>query len=84
MFQNHDMVSKQHIAIIVIVAIASSITLLYELRVIDSCNVQKLDIESKISQYTKTRDPLFCNSLNEEITQFNSQCKSDLEIQDCG
>lgn len=78
------MVGKLLIVIIVIILVIVSITFLYETGLVNTCNIRQLDIESKIDQYSKTKDPLLCDSLNEKISQFNAECKSDIEIQDCG
>ncbi len=83
-FLNHSMVSKSFLAVVVIVLVIISAVSLYELGLVDTCKIRQLDIESKIDKYAKTKDPLFCDSLNGEISQFNAECKSDIEIQDCG
>ena len=84
MFPSHNMVSKLFIIIIVVILVIVSIAFLYETGLVNTCNIHQLDIESKIDQYSKTKDPLLCDSLNGEISQFNTECKSDIEIQDCG
>lgn len=84
MSPSHNMVSKLFMVIIVIILVIASIAFLYEIGLINTCKIRHLDIESKIDQYSKTKDPLICDSLNGEISQFNAECKSDIEIQDCG
>ncbi len=77
------MVGKKFAVIIVIILAIISTTFLYESG-LNTCKLQQLDLESKIDKYAKTKDPSFCDSLNTEISQFNAECKSDIEIQDCG
>lgn len=84
MFPSHNMVSKSFMAIIVVIVVIVSIAFLYGTGLVNTCKIRQLDIESKIDQYSKTKDPLLCDSLNEKISQFNAECKSDIEIQDCG
>ncbi len=84
MFLNHSMVSKSFLVVVVIVLVIISIVSLYELGLVNTCKIQQLDIESKIDKYAKTKDPILCDSLNGKISQFNAECKSDIEIQDCG
>ena len=48
------------------------------------CSLRQLDIEGEIEKYAEKNDPLTCDALNAKISQFNSQCKSDVEELDCG
>ena len=84
MFQNHDMVRKPILILIIATAASILVMSLYEINPANMCKMRELDIQSKIVQYEKTKDPQFCDSLNSQITQFDEQCKSDIEIQDCG
>jgi hypothetical protein len=39
---------------------------------------------SDLESYEKSLDPEFCNVLVEKINLFNSDCKPEVEILDCG
>ena len=50
----------------------------------DSCSVDNLIISNEISSYEKSLDPEFCENILEKIDLYNDQCKSQIEILDCG
>ena len=50
----------------------------------DSCQLKQLSILSEIEEYKKSQDPQQCMILVNKIILFNNECKSELDIVDCG
>lgn len=48
------------------------------------CSIRQLGIADEIKKYDETKDPQTCDALDTKISEFNSQCKSDVEELDCG
>ncbi|NNM36519.1 MAG: hypothetical protein HKO48_05340 [Nitrosopumilus sp.] len=48
------------------------------------CNLESLMINNEIYSYEQTLDPEHCENILEKIDLYNDQCKSQLEILDCG
>ena len=83
--QKARMPSKQTkwiMAIIVIGLIAVFVS--YKTELSNVCAVRQLDIVSDEKKYDQTKDPQFCDALNSRISQFNDECKSNIEELDCG
>jgi len=70
--------------IIVILAAAITTLVLYHAKLIDTCQLRQVDITEAIKKYDTTKDPELCDELNDKISQFNNDCKSELEVLDCG
>lgn len=51
---------------------------------INSCNIDHVVISNEINSYEKSLDPEFCENILEKIDLYNDQCKSQIEILDCG
>ena len=85
MFLALKMVSKflKGTTVIVLTGIAVVIAL-YSAGLVDKCPIQQIDITDNIKKYDQTKDPELCAQLNEKISQFNSQCKGEIEELDCG
>lgn len=49
-----------------------------------SCGLQHIDIMADLKSYEKSLDPEFCDTLVNKINLFNSSCKPEVEILDCG
>jgi hypothetical protein len=56
----------------------------YKVGLVDKCPILQIDIIGNIKKYDQTKDPELCVRLNEKISQFDSQCKGDIEELDCG
>ena len=85
MFQKVRMPSRQLIWIITIIVVGSILAIIsYALESTNICPLQQLNLVSQIQKYDVTKDPQTCDMLNTKISQFNSQCKSDIEELDCG
>jgi hypothetical protein len=50
----------------------------------NSCPAQQFSIIDEIVEYERTFDPNTCISIAEKIDRLNNECRSDLEIPDCG
>lgn len=48
------------------------------------CGIQYIVIMDDLKSYEKSADPEFCDVLVEKINLFNSDCKPEVEILDCG
>lgn len=84
-FQEVRMLNRQLKWIVIIVAIgltASIVSYVFELS--NVCTVRQLNLVGDITQYDKIKDPLLCDTLNSKISQFNDECKSNIEELDCG
>lgn len=85
MFPNLKMRGKSLKWIIVIVAIGSIATIVtYEFDLSNTCSLRQLDISGGVKQYEQTKNPELCDDLNNKISKFDDDCKSDVEELDCG
>jgi len=85
MFLNLKMVSKfLKYALIIILSGVIAIVVLYNVGFIDKCPLKQIDIEGDLKKYDQTKDPELCAQLNDKISQFDNECKGNLEILDCG
>ena len=50
----------------------------------NSCGLKHIAILNDLKNYESTLDPEFCEELVEKIDSFNTQCKPEVEILDCG
>ena len=75
--------SVKGIVIVILVGVVVTIVL-YNAKLIDACPLRQVDITESIKKYEETKDPQLCVSLNGKISQFNDDCKSELEVLDCG
>ena len=50
----------------------------------NSCDIKHITILSDIQKYENSLDPELCESLVEQILDFNDECDSYIEIMDCG
>jgi len=48
------------------------------------CGIERIVIFNDISLYEQSLDPEFCEITIEKIDLFNDNCKSEIEILDCG
>jgi hypothetical protein len=48
------------------------------------CGIQHIVIMDNLKSYEKSLDPEFCNIIVEKINSFNSECKPEIELLDCG
>lgn len=82
---NLKMASKSLAYTLIIVAVGvSSIVILYGVGIVNTCQIRQLEIASDVKKYDQTKNPELCAQLNEKISQFDNECKGDLEILDCG
>ena len=85
MFLNLKMVSKfLKYALVIILSGVIAIIVLYNVGFIDKCPLKQIDIEGDLKKYDQTKDPELCAQLNDKISQFDNECKGNLEILDCG
>ena len=85
MFLNLKMVSKfPKYALVIILSGVIAIVVLYNVGFIDKCPLKQIDIEGDLKKYDQTKDPELCAQLNDKISQFDNECKGNLEILDCG
>jgi len=70
--------------IVIVVAGFAAVFALYNVGLVDKCPVMQIDIVSNIKKYDQTKDPELCTQLDEKISQFDGQCKGDIEELDCG
>ncbi len=79
------MLNRQQKWILIILVVGSILALVsYYTQSATVCPLRQLSIVSQIQTYDKTQDPQTCDILNTKISQFNSECKSDVEELDCG
>ena len=79
------MPSRQTKWILAIIAIGLMAVLVsYKTELSNVCSIRQLDIVSDEKKYDQTKDPQFCDALNSRISQFNNECKSNVEELDCG
>jgi len=70
---------------IIVVLLSVVITLvLYNTKLIDACPLRQVYVIYEIKKFDETKDPRLCDELNGKISQFDTNCKSELEVLDCG
>jgi hypothetical protein len=85
MFLNLKMVSKfLKYALVIVLSGVIAIVVLYNVGFIDKCPLKQIDIDGDLKKYDQTKDPELCAQLNDKISQFDNECKGNLEILDCG
>lgn len=85
MFLKVRMLSRQQKWILIIIAVGSILAFIsYVAESSNVCPIRQLSIAGETKKYDETKDPQTCDMLNTKISQFNSQCKSDIEELDCG
>ncbi len=85
MFLNLKMVSNfLKYSIVIVLSGVITIVVLYDTGFIDKCPMKQIEIESDLKNYDQTKDPELCAQLNDRISQFDNECKGNLEILDCG
>lgn len=85
MFLNLKMVSKfLKYALVIVLSGAVAIVVLYNFGLVDKCPIKQIDIEGGLKTYNQTKDPELCAQLNDKISQFDNECKGNIEILDCG
>ena len=84
-FQKARMPSKQTkwILLIIIIGLAA-IFVSYKTELTNVCSIRQLNIAGDEKKYEQTKDAQFCDALNSRISQFNDECKSNIEELDCG
>ena len=79
------MPSRQTKLILVIIVIGLiAILVSYKTELSNVCPMRQLNIAGDEKKYEQTKDAQFCDSLNSRISQFNDECKSNVEELDCG
>ena len=79
------MLNSQQKWILIIISIGTILAFIsYYTESSTVCPLRHLSIVDQIQKYDKTKDPQTCDMLNTQISQFDSQCKSDIEELDCG
>lgn len=85
MFLEIRMLNRQLKWVIIIIAVGSIFAIVsYKIEFPNTCPMRQLTIVGEIKKYDETKDPLLCDKLNTKISQFNNQCKSNIEELDCG
>ena len=69
--------------IVVLVAVVIALVL-YNAKLIDACPLRQVYVIYEIKKFDQTKDPQLCDELNGKISQFDTDCKSELEVLDCG
>jgi hypothetical protein len=69
-----------------VIVLAGGVTaiVLYNVGLIDKCPMRQIEITTDIKKYDQTKDPELCAKLNDKISQFDNECKGDVEELDCG
>jgi hypothetical protein len=70
--------------IIIVLAGIGTVIALYDVGLVDKCPIQQIDITGDLKKYDQIKNPELCAQLNEKISQFDGQCKGDMEELDCG
>ena len=70
--------------VIVVLVIVAVTMVLYNAKLIDVCPLKQVYITESIKKYEETKDPQLCDELNGKISEFNGDCKAELEVLDCG
>lgn len=79
------MPSRQTKWIVIIIVIGlTAILVSYIAGFSNVCSIRQLNIAGDEKKYEQTKDPQFCDALNSRISQFNAECKSNVEELDCG
>ena len=73
---------KWILAIVAIGLIAVLVS--YKTELSNTCAIRQLNIAGDQKKYDQTKDPLLCDALNSRISQFDNECKSNIEELDCG
>jgi hypothetical protein len=85
MFPEVRLPNRQLKWVLIIVAIGSILIIIsYSTDLANTCAMRQLDIAGETKKYDVTKDPILCDKLNTKISQFNNQCKSNIEELDCG
>ena len=70
--------------IIVILVVAAATLVLYSTKLVDVCPITQVYITESIKKYEETKDPQLCVELNGKISEFNGNCKAEVEELDFG
>jgi hypothetical protein len=85
MFLNLKMVSKfLKYTLVIVLSGVIAVAVLYNFGFVDKCPLKQIDIGGDLKKYDQTKDPELCAQLNDEISQFDNECKGNMEILDCG
>ena len=85
MFPEVRMPNRQLKWVLIVIVIGSILVIVsYSAELANTCTIRQLDIAGETKKYDITKDPLLCDKLNTKISQFNNQCKSNIEELDCG
>ena len=85
MFLKVRMLNRQLKWTIIIITIGSILAFIsYSTELSNICSIRQLSIAGDVKKYDETKDPQTCDMLDTKISQFNYQCKSDVEELDCG
>jgi hypothetical protein len=79
------MLNRQVRWALIVITIGSILVFVsYVVESLNVCPIRQLNLAGEIKKYDETKDPQTCDMLNTKISQFNSECKSDIEELDCG
>ena len=85
MFPEVRMPNRQLKWVLIVIVIGSILVIVsYSAELANTCTIRQLDIAGEIKKYNENKDPQLCDKLDTKISQFNDQCKSDIEELDCG
>lgn len=85
MFLKVRMPNRQLKWVLIIITIGSILALIsFNTELSNICPIRQLGIAGEVKKYDETKDPQTCDLLNIKISEFNYQCKSDIEELDCG
>ena len=85
MFLEVRMLNRQLKWVLIVIVIGSILVIVsYAAELANTCTIRQLDIAGETKKYDETKDPQLCDKLNTKISQFNDQCKSNIEELDCG
>ena len=71
-------------AIIIGLAGITAIMLVYVFGVSNTCPIKQINVLNDIKKYETTKNPEFCDDINNRIIQLSNQCGIEMEILDCG
>ncbi|MGB6784440.1 MAG: hypothetical protein WBE60_01030 [Nitrosotalea sp.] len=71
-------------ALVIVLSGVIAVVVSYNFGFVDKCPIKQIDITSDLKTYDQTKDPELCAQLNDEISQFDNDCKGNVDILDCG
>ncbi|MDE1830097.1 MAG: hypothetical protein KGI25_07225 [Thaumarchaeota archaeon] len=71
-------------SLVIVASGAIAIVALYGVGLGNACSIKQIDITGDLKRYDQTKDPELCSQINDKISQFDNDCKGNIETLDCG